>query len=320
MRFRALKWFYVGTFAAVTAWGAPHFGTVQRQANGDVALRLPVPTGQHWRVDASSNLQQWEPLATLRSFSGAIAHSDSAAPYFPKRFYRATEIAGTNVLTGDHLVTTAGDVIIHPVNHASFVMQWSGRMIYNDPVGGAAPFNGIAKADLILVSHTHGDHYHAATLDAVRGTDARIIAPQAVFNSMSAALKAITTVLSNGMSTTVLGTVVVEAVPAYNGNHAQGTGNGYVLTIGGKRIYISGDTGDVAEVRALPNIDVAFVCMNVPFTMSITQASACVRAFRPRVVYPYHYRNSDGTFANLETFRQQVGRDQGIEVRGRVWY
>lgn len=319
MRFRATDVFCVAAFVVASACGAPNFSSVQRQTNGDVRVTLPVATGQNWRIDASANLQQWEPLATLRSVAGVIAHADSAAPYFANRFYRATEITGTSILTGDHLVTTAGDAVIHPINHASFVMQWNGRMIYNDPVGGATPFAGIAKADLILVSHSHSDHYNAATLDAVRATTARIVAPQAVYNSMSAALKSVTTVLSNGMSTTVL-EIVIDAVPAYNSNHPQGTGNGYVLNIGGKRIYISGDTGDIPETRALPNIDVAFVCMNVPFTMSISEASACVRAFRPRVVYPYHFRNQDGTLSNIETFRQQVGRDQGIEVRARTWY
>jgi L-ascorbate metabolism protein UlaG (beta-lactamase superfamily) len=298
---------------------AADFSVVQRQTNGDLFLRLPVPTGQAWRIDASANLQQWQGLATVRSAAGAVSHADSGAPYFAQRFYRATQLTGSNIVTGDHLSTNAGDLIIHPVNHASFVMQWNGLMIYNDPVGGAPPFAEFARADVILVSHVHSDHFSAATLDAVRGTGVRIIAPQAVYNSLSATLKGVTTVLANGASTTASG-IGIDAVPAYNTNHPQGTGNGYVLSIGGKRIYISGDTGDVAETRALTNIDVAFVCINVPFTMSVSQASANVRAFRPRVVYPYHYRNQDGSLSNLETFRQQVGRDLGIEVRARTWY
>ncbi len=192
-------------------------------------------------------------------------------------------------------------------------------MIYNDPVGAASLYEAFPKADLILVSHSHGDHYSNSTLEAVRGPSARIIAPQVVFNSMTAALKTVTTVLANGASTTVMG-VTVDAVPAYNNNHPQGQGNGYVVTIGGKRIYMSGDTGNTPEMRALPNIDVAFLCMNVPFTMSVAQASNAVRSFRPRVVYPYHYRNQDSSFADLNAFKQQVGTDLGIEVRQRVWY
>ena len=109
-------------------------------------------------------------------------------------------------------------------------------------------------------------------------------------------------------------------MPAYNSNHPLGTGNGYVLTIGGKRIYMSGDTGDITEMRLLPNIDVAFVCMNVPFTMNITNAASAVRDFRPKVIYPYHYKNQDGTFADLNEFKRRVAQDLGIEVRLRKWY
>ncbi len=112
----------------------------------------------------------------------------------------------------------------------------------------------------------------------------------------------------------------VEAVPAYNANHPEGVGNGYVLTIGGRRIYFSGDTGDIPEMRALPDIDVAYVCMNVPFTMTVAQASSAVRAFRPAVVYPYHFRNQDNTRANTNLFKTQIGTDLGIEVRLRTWY
>jgi L-ascorbate metabolism protein UlaG (beta-lactamase superfamily) len=99
-----------------------------------------------------------------------------------------------------------------------------------------------------------------------------------------------------------------------------GTGNGYVLTLGGKRIYLSGDTGDIADMHALQNIDVAFVCMNSPYTMLTTEATNAVRAFRPPVVYPYHYRNQDGTTGNAALFKQQLGSDLGIEVRLRKWY
>jgi L-ascorbate metabolism protein UlaG (beta-lactamase superfamily) len=140
-----------------------------------------------------------------------------------------------------------------------------------------------------------------------------------VFDRFSTALQDLTTVLTNGAATEIAG-VAVTAVPAYNANHPKGAGNGYVLTLGGRRIYFSGDTEDIPEMRALENIDVAFVCMNLPFTMTVAKASSAVRAFRPRVVYPYHYRNSDGTFADLNAFRRQVGTDLGVEVRLRKWY
>jgi L-ascorbate metabolism protein UlaG (beta-lactamase superfamily) len=95
--------------------------------------------------------------------------------------------------------------------------------------------------------------------------------------------------------------------------------NGYVLTIGDKRIYMSGDTEDTPEMRALQNIDVAFLCMSLPSNMTVTQAASGARAFRPRVVYPYHYRQNNIT-SDLGSFKQQVGSDLGIEVRIRTWY
>jgi L-ascorbate metabolism protein UlaG (beta-lactamase superfamily) len=198
-------------------------------------------------------------------------------------------------------------------------------MIYNDPTNGAAAYASFPRADLILVSHAHTDHFSSSTIDAVRGPTAVIIVPQAVYNSLSTAQKAIAIVLTNGASTNVMG-LMVEAVPSYNFAtnqtiyHPKGTGNGYVLTIGGRRIYASGDTEDVPEIRALPNIDVAFLCINRPFTMPVDRAASAVRDFRPKVIYPYHYRNQDGTFSDLADFKRRVGQDLGIEVRLRKWY
>ena len=129
-----------------------------------------------------------------------------------------------------------------------------------------------------------------------------------------------TTALANG-ETKSLHEIKIEAVPMYNLTperlkfHNKGRGNGYVLTLGGKRVYISGDTEDIPEMRALKNIDIAFVCMNLPYTMDVNQAAGAVREFRPRIVYPYHYRGSD-----VEKFKSLVGNDRGVEVRLRDWY
>ena len=300
--------------------------TVQRQANGEVLIQQTTTAGQYFRVEASTDLQAWTPLVTLLS-GGVLQHTDSAAPYFPQRFYRIANLTGNAILTGDHLVTSAGDAVIHPVNHASFVMSWNGKMIYGDPVGAASLYSSFPKADLILISHSHSDHYSNTTLAAVVNAGAQIVAPQAVYNGMTAALKAMTTVMLTGQAIPANNTppqslmgVTIEAIPAYNANHPLGTGNGYVLNLGGKRIFQSGDTGDTPEMRALTNIDASFVCMNVPFTMTVASAAGVVRAFRPRVVFPYHYRNQDNSLADLNSFKQQVGTDLGIEVRLRTWY
>ena len=294
------------------------FTSVQRLTNQEVALTLTAPVGRAYRIESSTNVMDWNGLVTFATnITTSLQHTDSAAPYLPTRYYRATQLTGTNI-GGDHLTTTNGDVIIQPRFHASFVMQWNGLMIYNDPAPSAT-YPGLPKADLILVSHTHGDHFSTAHIDAVRGASCVIIVPQAVYNSLTAAQMTNAIVLANGASTNVLG-LTVSAVPAYNGNHPLGTGNGYVLNIGGKRIYASGDTGDQPEIRALPDIDVAFLSINIPFTMTAGAATNCIRAMRPKVVYPYHYRDQSNATTNAATFKQWLGTDFGIEVRLRKWY
>ena len=306
---------------SAAAQSPPRFLDAMIRTNREVSLRLSGESGRRYRIERSESLQTWQGLATLAG-AATIEHIDSANPLPGPRFYRAIELTDPSALTGDHLPTSAGDAVLHPVNHASVVVGWNNVVIHVDPVGGAAAFTGLPKPDLMLVTHSHGDHFNAATLDSLRKDSTLIVAPAAVYASLSAALKTITVPLANGGVTNwaSLGGLSVEAVPAYNANHPKGVGNGYVLNLGGRRIYFSGDTEDVAEMKALPNIDVAFLCMNVPFTMTVARAAGAVREFRPRFVYPYHYRNQDGTFANLESFRQQVGTDSGVEIRLRKWY
>ena len=123
------------------------------------------------------------------------------------------------------------------------------------------------------------------------------------------------------METKTVGGINIEAVAAYNTTpthlqfHPKGVGNGYVVTLDEKRIYVSGDTEDIPEMRALKNIDVAFICINQPYTMTEEQAAGAVRAYKPKIVYPYHSRGSD-----LEKFKNLVGADSGVEVRLRNWY
>jgi len=288
-------------------------------ANGELVFRFETADGMLYRIESSPDLETWHPTRTIEGNGRTMEYSEPIDRNAGQKFFRPVGQAAGTALTGDFLATTSGHVLIHPVDHASFVMQWAGLTIYNDPVGGAATFRGIPPADLILVGHRHGDHFSASTINAIRKDNVRIIAPRDVFTRMSATLQSLTTVLGNGESTTLLG-LNVEAVPAYNANHPQGRDNGYILTIGGRRLYMSGDTGDVAEMRALQDIDVAFLSMNIPFTMSIEQAAIATRDFKPKVIYPYHYRNQDGSFADLERFRRLVGGEVGVEVRLRDWY
>jgi L-ascorbate metabolism protein UlaG (beta-lactamase superfamily) len=214
--------------------------------------------------------------------------------------------------------TAAGDVKVTPLYHASTLIEAGGKVIYLDPAP-PAKFTGLAKADLILITHTHPDHMNPASIAEIRKSGTEILAPLAVVAAVKTAKPIV-----NGESKTWQGWTI-EAVPAYNLNptrgpapgklfHEKGTGNGYVLTYGGVRFYFSGDTEGVPEMRALKNIDVAFVCMNLPYTMPPDEAADAVKAFHPKVVIPYHYRGSD-----LSVFQKRL-EGTGIEVRLLDWY
>jgi L-ascorbate metabolism protein UlaG (beta-lactamase superfamily) len=218
----------------------------------------------------------------------------------------------------DTIPAEEGAIQIQPINHATFEMEWNGKTILVDPVGGAQKYE--RTPDLILVTDIHGDHFNADTLKGVAKEKTKIVAPEAVASKLASGLKERTVLLANGDEKEVEG-IKIQAIPMYNLTqdrlkyHTKGRGNGYLITLGGKRIYISGDTEDIPEMRALKNIDVAFVCMNLPYTMTVEQAADAVKAFKPKIVYPYHYRGSD-----VEKFKVLVGNDSGTEVRLRDWY
>lgn len=212
--------------------------------------------------------------------------------------------------------TSAGMVEITPLNHASTLIQTGGKSIYLDPAK-PAKLTGMPKADLILITDIHGDHMDPESIKEISKPDTVIISSPAVAQTVTTA-KA----LSNGQSTTWQDWTI-EAIPAYNLKrgpepgkfyHDKGRGNGYVLTFGGKRFYFSGDTEGVPEMRALKNIDVAFICMNLPYTMPPDEAADAVKAFHPKIVIPYHYRGSDVT-----VFKKAL-EGTGIEVRSMNYY
>ena len=194
--------------------------------------------------------------------------------------------------------TAHGEIIIQPIHHASFVMTVPGMVIYNDPIGGAALYAGEPAPDLILITHQHDDHYDPKTLEAIVKPATKLVTNRAVYGLLPPALKAKATAIRNGETTTVNG-LKIEAVPAYNTTkerlkyHPKGRDNGYVLSVDGKRIYIAGDTEDIPSMRAMQDIFIAFVPMNLPYTMTVDQAASAVAAFHPTYVYPYHYRGSD---------------------------
>ena len=222
----------------------------------------------------------------------------------------------------DHEKVKGGELTIQPITHATFVLGYQGKNIYIDPTGGADAFKGLAAPALILVTDIHGDHLDPKTIETINTKNAVIVVPQAVADKLPTEInKEKVIILKNGDKTEQQG-ISIEAVPMYNlpeapdAFHTKGRGNGYVVAIGGKRIYISGDTEDIPEMRALKNIDIAFVCMNLPYTMDAKQAAQGVLAFKPKIVYPYHYRGQD-----VNIFKSLVNAgDKNIDVRLKDWY
>jgi L-ascorbate metabolism protein UlaG (beta-lactamase superfamily) len=217
-----------------------------------------------------------------------------------------------------------GPITIYPIQHATFVMKWNEKTIAVDPVGGGSPFIDLGAADLIVITDIHGDHFSIETVAILAKPGGVIVCPAAVAEKFPQADRDRLTVLANGESVD-WGGASIEAIAAYNLSperqafHDKGRGNGYLLTLGGTRIYISGDTEDIPEMRALEDIDAAFVCMNLPYTMDVAAAADAVLEFRPKVVFPYHYRGKGG-MSDLDQFKTLVAKEPEIEVRLLEWY
>lgn len=216
-----------------------------------------------------------------------------------------------------------GTLTVHPINHASIVLDTPAGLLFVDPVGDAARYSVFGTPDLIIFTHEHPDHLDVDVLIAIAGNSAPLVTNPGVAHKLPDALRARATVLSNGDSAQQLG-IAIDAIPAYNTTedrmkfHPQGIGNGYILTIGDMRIYISGDTEGIPDMRALGDIDLAFVCMNLPYTMDAAAAADAVSAFKPTYVYPYHYRGPDGGSQDPAEFAQMLA--DGITVKMGAWY
>jgi len=215
----------------------------------------------------------------------------------------------------DLVPTSLGELEIGFLGHGSLMMTFGGRTIHIDPYGDVADYGSLPKAELVLITHDHFDHMDPRALQAVLRPDTVIIAARACAAKLPKAL-----ILANGEARTALG-LPVEAVPAYNiahkrpdGSpfHPKGAGNGYIVTFGDKRVYIAGDTENTPEMKALRDIDVAFLPMNLPYTMSPEQVVDAARAFRPKVLYPYHYGDTE-----TSKLTRLLQGDKDIEVRVR---
>jgi len=216
-------------------------------------------------------------------------------------------------------------VQIIPISHATLALAWGDMMIYADPTGGAAAFARQLAPHIIVVTDIHSDHWDAATISAIIG-DAALIVPQAVKDMLPDNLASRAKVLANGETAVERG-FRIEAIPMYNlpnapnsHMHTKSRGNGYVIGKDGIRVYIAGDTAGIPEMRALADIDIAFVPMNLPYTMDVDEAADAVLAFRPKQVYPYHFRTPDG-FSDISRFKALVNAgNPNIEVILLNWY
>lgn len=214
---------------------------------------------------------------------------------------------------------------IIPISHGTLVIETGDQVIYVDPTGGSEAFQNQKQPTLVLITDVHGDHLSIPTLEALNLQNVITIVPQAVADQLPENLLKNLKVLQNGESMDV-NSLSIEAIPMYNLReealkfHTKGRGNGYVLTANKERIYISGDTEDIPEMRNLKNIDKALVCMNLPYTMTVESAASAVLDFKPKQVYPYHYRGTEG-LSDVAKFKTLI--DEGnapIEVLLLDWY
>ena len=215
----------------------------------------------------------------------------------------------------DVIPTSAGDLQITFVGHGTLMLGFGGKTIHVDPFGRLADYSTMPKADLVLITHAHGDHLDPAALAAVRTPATQVVVAPVCKGKVEGAI-----VIQNGEEKQVAG-IAILAVPAYNivhkrkdgtPYHPKGEGNGYVLTFGDTRVYVAGDTENVPEMKALQNIAVAFLPMNLPYTMTPEMVADAARSFRPRILYPYHYGDTDP-----DILIGLLKGEKGIEVRVR---
>ena len=218
-----------------------------------------------------------------------------------------------------------GQIGVRPIVHGTLALEYQGKTIYVDPYGGAEKFKELHAPDIILITDIHGDHYNPETLSGLPLENATLVVPAAVAEQLSEPLLQKAVIIANDENKSIQG-IDIRAIPMYNlpeteeSRHPKGRGNGYILTLGEQKVYISGDTEDIPEMRALKNIDIAFVCMNMPYTMTVDQAASAVNEFKPGIVYPYHYRGKP-EMSDTEKFKTLVeAKNDVTEVRLRNWY
>jgi L-ascorbate metabolism protein UlaG (beta-lactamase superfamily) len=219
---------------------------------------------------------------------------------------------GKEGIPKDVIKTSSGNLTISFIGHGTLMFEYKGKVIHVDPWSKLADYSKLPQADCILITHHHPDHLDTVAVAAITKAETRIVCPAATEEILRKG-----TILKNGDTMTIDG-VGIEAVPAYNTTegrdkfHPKGRDNGYVLTIGSRRIYIAGDTENIPEMADLKDIDIAFLPMNQPYTMLPAQVADAVGKFHPKILYPYHYGDTD-----VSQLKKLLAHDKGVDVRIR---
>jgi L-ascorbate metabolism protein UlaG (beta-lactamase superfamily) len=223
--------------------------------------------------------------------------------------------SGQDQFESDIINTTGRDLKITFIGHGTLMFEFNNLVIHVDPVSRYADYSKMPKADIILVTHHHGDHLDPTAIDQLMKKDTELLLTKTCFEEIKKG-----TILKNGESKLVRG-IKVEAVPAYNlvhkrdsGEpfHPKGVGNGYVITFGDKKVYVAGDTENVPEMKKLSGVDIAFLPMNLPYTMTPEMAADAVKMVNPKIFYPYHYGDT-----NVDRLLDLLKDRDDIEVRVR---
>lgn len=230
----------------------------------------------------------------------------------PCLFLACSALASGQMLPASDLFTDGGSEIrITFLGHSTLMIHYAGTVIHIDPVSEYGDYRKLPKADIILITHEHTDHFDPQAINLIIKPDTAFVSNEAVQKKHGSGKS-----LKNGDSVTERG-ILIQAVPAYNTSpgrdrfHPKGRDNGYILTLGKTRVYISGDTEDIPEMARLGNIDIAFLSMNQPYTMTPQQAARAAQVIKPKVLYPYHYGETDPSLlVNLL-------KGSGIDVRVR---
>jgi L-ascorbate metabolism protein UlaG (beta-lactamase superfamily) len=226
-----------------------------------------------------------------------------------------TTMSAHDQLESDILPTSVGDLKMTFIGHGTLMFTFNGKVIHVDPYGKLSDYSKLPKADVILITHEHSDHLDPAAIQELRASNTVVVLSAACAEKAGGGL-----VMTNGEMRTVQG-LCIEAVSAYNITHKRGdvqpfhpkgVGNGYVLTFGDRRVYVAGDTENTPEMKALKGIDVAFLPMNLPYTMTPEMVADAARAFRPKILYPYHYGET-----NPFKLKQLLQDAPAIELRIR---